>query len=538
MLLRVTVVVGLALCGPALAAAKPKLVVLLVIDQFRADYLERFRSGFGPGGFNRLLNRGAVFTNCNYDYAATETAPGHATLATGALPSAHGIINNEWFDRTRNARLALVEDPDHQVVGIPAAKNGGSPRNLLGGTIADQIRMAGEGRAQAVAVSLKERSAVLPAGKNPTAVFWIDQQYGGFATSTYYMKELPPWVAELNKKYNLKQFEGRPWRALGAKDTDPPLTTVGGPDRGFSPSPPTLVARDGSPESLEMLMALAHGALTAYKLGRGEATDFFSLSISQNDYVGHSVGPDHPLVRDIALRADRALAAFFARLDKEVGPGAWLVAFSADHGVAPLPEVMNTRSVESGRLRWQDVEKKLEDALRAAYGGNDQWVSYVDLPNIYLNYATLAARKVALDDAAHRAGRAAMELPGVLQYFTGPQLAAGGGHSQAARRVANSYFAGRSGDVVLLWKPFFQKALSHGKGSNHSSPYSYDTHVPLIFMGPGVKPGLYHAPVSTTDLAPTLAAILGINPPPVATGRALAEAMVTETGKRAANKRE
>ncbi len=520
----------------AFAATRPKLVFLLVIDQFRADYLERFRADFVPGGFNRLLANGAVFTNANYDYSLTETAPGHATIATGANPSSHGIVANEWLDRAENRRVTSVEDSDFKLIGIDPPDLGASPRRLMGTTLADEIRLASGGKAKVVGISMKDRAAILPAGKNPTAVFWMDSGSakreaavltGRVVTSTYYMDALPAWVSEFNQKFSLAGLQGREWRALGAPESSAPLVVIkklgiGNPEVG-----PTA-----SPFANEELFELAKRAAKEYKLGTGATTDFLSLSLSANDYIGHAVGPDSPLVRDMVLRTDRMLAEFLRFLDQQTGPGAIVMAMTADHGVAPAPEKLKAERYDAGRVNPADIAGPLEKALRIRYGSaaDEKWVESGgdDIPNVKLNRSLIEKYHTSADEAARCAGEAAKQVPGVYAYFTASQLSgARSDGSVVARRAANSFFPERSGDLFLVWKPFYIRNYS-GIGASHGTPWSYDTHVPIILLGPGIRPGVYQSPAAPTDIAVTLAALLGINAPSVSTGRVLTEALAPE----------
>lgn len=523
-ILRGCLLVALILAAVPLYASRPKLVVLLIVDQFRADYLERFRPDFVPGGFNRLLTQGAVFANTEYDYAVTETAPGHATVVTGSNPMSHGIVGNEWYDRVLKRRVNSIEDPDYKLVGMESNAPGTSPRKLIGSTLGDELRLATGDQARVVSISLKDRSAILSGGKNPTAVFWINNRSWKAVTSSYYMDKLPDWVTDFNEKYALSKLLGREWRALGAPATAKPLVVIQDPRPTWEQDG---IGPDGNPFANEAILELARRAVEAYKLGRGPATDLLSVSLSANDYLGHSLGPDSPEMRDITLRTDRMLADFFRFLEAQAGTGNLLVAFTSDHALAPLPEVLRQKRIEAGRIRWQDVSKAIEEALRAAYGSgaDEKWVLFTDLPNVYLNRALMEKYKAGPAEVARRAGEAALKVPGMLTYFTADQLTSCAMDGQVARRVYNSFFAERSGDLLLVWKPFYHKGLSSGRGTNHSSPWSYDTHVPLIFMGPGFRPGLYLTPATPADLAPTVAAALGINAPATATGRVLSEAL-------------
>jgi predicted AlkP superfamily pyrophosphatase or phosphodiesterase len=506
------------------AAAKPKLVFILIIDQFRADYLEKYRADFVPGGFNRLLKQGAVFVNNNYDYSGTETSPGHATISTGALPAAHGIIGNAWYDRTLKKTVTSVEDAAYKTVGVDSKGPGISPNRLIGTGLADEMHLAFGG--QAVAVSIKARAAVLPGGKGPTAVFWFDEPGSGKAvSSTYYMDKLPSWVEEFNQQRSLAAYVGREWRALDAKPGDPPLSVLKVTGYGTGPV--------ASPFGNDVVLELARGALKEYKLGQGRGTDFLSVSLSANDYVGHAYGPDSPQVADLIRRTDRQLAGFFASLDRTVGTGNWVMAFSADHGVAPNPELMMKQRIDAGRIEAKDVLDPIEKSLQSAFDSKagEKWVVAEDLPNVYLNYDLAAKYHVTAEDAARRACQASLAVRGVLSCYTLGELAARRGDGGVlSRRVANSYFPGRSGDINLILIPFWIRTFPN-LGANHGTPWSFDTHVPLIFMGPGFKTGVYQTPATPADLAVTLAALLGINPPAVATGRVLDVALAAPAPK-------
>lgn len=501
------------------AEARPKLVLLLIIDQFRTDYLEKYRADFVPGGFNRLLRQGAFFVNNQYEHSGTETAPGHATISTGAVPSAHGIIGNAWYDRTQKKSVTSVEDATVKLVGVESTAPGASPRNLIGTGLADEVRSAFGG--QAVAVSLKDRGAVLPGGRNPTAVFWIDNVRTGRAvTSTYYMDALPAWVEEFNQKYELNQHAGKEWRALDAKPGDPPLSVISKVGATGGRGPAT------SPFGNEAIIELARRAVKEYKLGQGKTTDLLSVSLSSNDYVGHTFGPDSPQVTDITRRTDRILADFFAYLDKTVGVGNWATAFTADHGVAPSPELLKRKRIDAGRIKGPEVVDPIEASLRTAFSSaaDEKWVAFQDLPDVFLDYAMVTKYRIPLEDAAQRACQAAASVQGVHACYTSGQSARGGDSRTVARRVANSYFPGRSGDIFVVFSPFWIRDFPN-LSANHGTPWSFDTRVPLIFMGPGFKTGVYQTPASPADIAVTLAAWLGITPPAVATGRVLTDAL-------------
>ena len=321
---------------------RPKLVLVLVIDQFRYDYLMRFRPYFGGGEFNRLLDGGAVFTDCRYDYATTMTGPGHATLLTGAYPWAHGIIENNWYDRASQREVYCVEDLRTRIVASREKASGTpgySPRTLNASTLGDELRMATDFRAKAVSTSLKDRAAVLMGGHTPNAAYWYDVGSGRFVSSTYYMSKLPDWVDDFNQHSPISQFCGQKWQALPeTPGADGKVFDEFEPSAGETcPDPKFLGWLENTPFMNQLELAFARDAIRSEHLGQGTETDLLTLSLSVNDYIGHAYSPYSPQVADTTIRTDRELAAFFADLDKTVGLDNVWIALSADHGVAPSP---------------------------------------------------------------------------------------------------------------------------------------------------------------------------------------------------------
>ena len=333
--------------------ARPKLVVVIVIDQFRGDYLERYRDQFGDGGFRVFLDRGAYFTDCNYDYANTRTAPGHATLFTGSYTSGHGIVANEWWDPQKKKRVTSVEDDTTKLVGgdrdlkpaqaeLGRGTPGTSPHNLLSDTLGDELKLATGGKARVFAISLKDRAAVLPAGFSGDAAYWIDPKSGDWITSTYYRPDLPEWVRNFNGRRpgegRAEKFWNREW-----KDSDGNTLGSTAPRNGKDGAPAGFYEVVGStPFANDYQLEFAKELVLYEKLGAGPATDLLMISLSANDILGHQVGPDSPQMRSMALELDRSLAEFFGFLGHQIGMANVWMALSADHGVAPLPEFAKT----------------------------------------------------------------------------------------------------------------------------------------------------------------------------------------------------
>jgi len=506
--------------------ARPKLVVVIVIDQFRGDYLERYRDQFGDGGFRVFIDRGAYFTDCNYDYANTRTAPGHATLFTGSYTSGHGIIANEWWDPQKKKRVTSVEDDTTKLVGVAKTGVGASPHNLLSDTLGDELKLATGGKARVFAVSLKDRAAVLPAGFSGDAAYWIDPKSGDWITSTYYRPDLPEWVRNFNGSHRAEKFWNREWR-----DKD------GGGNILGSTAPRT--AKDGTPASFyevvgstpfadDYQLEFAKELVLYEKLGAGPATDLLVISLSANDILGHQVGPDSPQMRSMALELDRSLAEFFDFLGHHIGMANVWMALSADHGVAPLPEFAKTLRLPAANLDAKALRGQVNSLLSKKYATKADYVVDLDYPFAWLNEDAFAGI-VAGASAAHKESDAeadageAMKQAGLAGYFTKSQLAHGETPAtEIGRRYAHSYSPEGGWYVIGIPRPF---QVGVTKGTDHATPFSYDTHVPLAFYGLAFQPGIYRTRAEPVDLAVTLASLLGINAPAQATGRVLTEAL-------------
>src|SRR5271157_5727920 len=507
--------------------ARPKLVVVIVIDQFRGDYLERYRDQFGDGGFRVFLDRGAYFTDCNYDYANTRTAPGHATLFTGSYSSGHGIVANEWWDPRKKKRVTSVEDDTTRLVGLdrdekPAQAElgrgapGASPHNLLSDTLGDELKLATGGKARVFAVSLKDRAAVLPAGFSGDDAYWIDPKTGAWITSTYYRPDLPEWVRNFNNSHRTDKYWNRDW-----KDADGKSLGSTAPRNGKDGKPAGFYEVVGAtPFANEYQLEFAKELVLYEKLGAGPATDLLALSLSANDILGHQVGPDSPQMRGMALELDKQLAEFFGFLGHQVGMANVWTALSADHGVAPLPEFAKTLRLPAANLDAKALREQINSLLSKKYARKADYLLDLDYPLAWLNEDAFAGQKES--EAEAETGEA-MKQAGLAGYFTKSQLARGETPAtEAGRRYAHSYSPEGGWYVIGIPSPF---QVGTAKGTDHATPFSYDTHVPLAFYGLAFQPGIYRTHAEPVDLAVTLASLLGINAPAQATGRVLAEAL-------------
>ncbi len=503
---------------------RPKLVIVIVIDQFRYDYLERFRPEFVEGGFNMLLNGGADFINCRYDDASTVTCAGHATLFTGAYPNMNGIIENEWYDPGLHRPVYCASDLETKLVGGEGA--GASPRNLMGSTIGDELRMASDFKSKVVAISLKDRSAVMPGGHTANAAYWYDAPQGHFVTSTYYMQQLPGWVKEFNQRSHAAAYCGKNWQSLPDNPIAPRkmLKSFRAQSGERCPDTRFLNWLDRTPYMTEIELQFAESAIQNEHLGAGPHTDLLAISISENDYIGHAFGPYSVQVADVTLRTDRYLASFFKDINRMVGLNNVWIALSADHGVAPNPDFIKAHHLGLGNLPAANIRDEVERELSQAFG-QDQWIESADKFYIYLNHQTLMRHHVSESEAQQVAARAAASVEGVRAAFTRAQLLTGQlPDSSLARKASHSFNSLRGGDVFVIVDPFTVIGPA-GIHTNHGTPWNYDAQVPLIFWGSAFNPGVYSIPSQPIDLASTLAAALHLTQPSGAQGKPLSVAL-------------
>jgi predicted AlkP superfamily pyrophosphatase or phosphodiesterase len=502
----------------------PKLIVVLVIDQFRYDYLARFRPYFVKRGFNLLL-RGANFVDCRYNCATTVTGPAHASLFTGAYPDVHGIVGNDWYDPSLHRRVNCVEDPATRAVGSDGP--GASPIKLIGTTIGDELRLESNFQSKVIAISLKDRAAVIPGGHTANAAYWYDPKNGHFVSSTYYMQALPSWVAAFNDSSTAKPYCGKAWEAL------PETPGTGGKVLSAYHSAPNEPCPDenfvrwleGTPYMNEMELKLAAKAVKAERLGQRPTTDLLAVSLSVNDSVGHAKGPYSSEVADVTIRTDRYLADFIEELDRSVGLDNVWIAFSSDHGVAPSPLFINVHRLGPGSApSAQLIKDVVERALTQNFGA-DQWVDDVEEPYLSFNQRVLSQHRVDRPKAEAVAAQATSSIPGVAAAFGRTQLFAGSvPDNLLVRKVLHSLNNRRGGDVFFVLEPF-SVPVSKESETTHGTPWSYDAQVPLVLWGSRFRSGTFAISCQPIDLAPTLAAALGINQPSGVEGHPLNEAL-------------
>jgi predicted AlkP superfamily pyrophosphatase or phosphodiesterase len=507
-----------------------RLVVGIVIDQFRYDYLVRFQNLFGEGGFKRLLTGGAVFTNANYIHTPTYTACGHATFMSGATPAMNGIVGNDWFDRETGKAITSTTDDQTKLLEGGEVGEGMSPRRLVGSTVGDEMKLASNGRAKVIGISFKDRSAILPAGKRPNGAYWFSLSTGRFISSTYYFTDLPAWVKTFNKDQSPDKYFGKKWdqlfpegsdqqRAPESSGTGFPYILNGGEEK---PGRKFYTQFEASPFANDHLVNFARAAIENENLGADDITDLLTISFSANDLVGHVFGPYSPEVRDMTLRLDRTLADLFGYLDRKIGRDNMIIVLTGDHGVAPIPEQVKAMGY-GGRIDPTSVTNAVTSALNQRFG-EEKWILSGINGNIYLDEDAIARRKLDLSEVENLASQAALKVPGITAAITSTQITSGRlPNGPIAMSVANGYFQGRSGNLIVVPRPFF--IVGSSLVTSHGTPYSYDTHVPVILYGPGILPGSYRSVSSPADIAPTLSSLLGIERPSNAVGRILTEAM-------------
>lgn len=513
---------------PSAYNARPKLVVVIVIDQFRGDYLERYRDQFGEGGFRLFLDRGAYFPDCTYNYANTRTAPGHATLFTGAYINGHGIISNEWWDPSKKRQVTSVEDDGTQILGVDTGGRGASPRKLQSSTLGDELKLATQGRSRVFGISLKDRAAILPAGFAGDGAYWIDRKTGNWITSTYYRRELPAWVSTFNNSKRAEKYLNKEWRDSNGnilRTTSPQKAASGAPIAFYDLVGLTPFANDYELEFAREMVVYEH-------LGSGPSTDLLAISLSANDILGHEVGPDSPQMQAMALALDRQLADFFTFLGYQIGLANVWIALSADHGTPPIPAEASKLRIPAAALDPEKMRAQVNAALTAKLspGRPAEYLKAFDYPLAFLDDSAFPAGRFKKEEEAERMVGEALKQAGLRDYVTRAQLAQGAvANSPMGRQFLNTYSPLPGWYVIGVPPPY---SVGRTSGTDHASPYTYDTHVPLAFYGLAFQPGTYRQHAEPIDLAVTLASLLGINAPSHATGRVLVEALAgTRSGE-------
>jgi predicted AlkP superfamily pyrophosphatase or phosphodiesterase len=556
---------ALALIASSLAHAQgrpdaPKLVLQITVDQLRGDLPYRYYDRLGEGGFRFLLDRGVVYHNAHHAHANTETIVGHTTLATGTHPSVHGMVGNLWFDRETGQTTYNIEDPRYRLLtqgaGVDdsaeidptqraARSEGRSPAAILVTTFGDELRNASGGKAKVYAVSVKDRGAVSMAGHAGKA-FWFSKASGEFVTSNYYYDRYPAWVSAFNAKHPAARYAGKSWELMHAKDTylfgdadDREWETdvagfgrvfphpYGTPDSKYFTTLLTL-----SPAGDELVLDFAKSLLVEEKLGKDETTDLLSVSFSSTDYVGHIFGPSSLEAEDNILQLDRILASLFAFVDQQVGLDNTLIVLSADHGGPDTPGYLNSLGIPAGYVQPETWDKQAAiDRVKQRFAINGELIAAYEHPYIYFSDNVLNDEEIDQQALETAVVRELSAFPGVSLAVSSTALARGNlPDTHLYRSVVNNFHSKRSGNVYVVFEPnwFINDFEGLTVAATHGSPWSYDTFVPIVFAGPGIRAQRVVRRVQTIDVAPTLSAYFGIRPPSGAVGNPLTEVLQNE----------
>ncbi len=515
---------------------RPKLVVGIVVDQMRYDYLYRYYDKYSTGGFRRLMS-GFNARNNHYHYAATYTGPGHAAIYTGSAPAINGIVGNDFYDRTLGRMNYCAEDTTVSTLGNSGSAGKMSPRNLLVTTIGDQLKLGTDGRAKVIGIALKDRGAILPAGHAANGAYWFDSKDGNFISSTYYGRELPPWVQTFNARKLPDGYIARKWEPSLPMDQYTESTTddqeyenpMEGEEKAVFPH--GFAMRAGglkyeglrtSPYGDELTKEFALAALQGEKLGQRGVTDMLCVSFSSPDYVGHAFGTHAVETQDQYLRLDKQLADLMNQLDATVGKGEWVAFLSADHGAADVPGFSQTYGIPSGVKSYGEVGETAKAALEKAYGPGKWVLTYMN-QQIYLNHELLAEKKISLEAVYDQLNTALLNQRGIVRLINLHNITAQAMPQLQADLFRNVYFPNRSGDVYVMQQPGWFEGRT--RGTTHGTTYAYDTHVPFLLYGWGVKPGETLRRTHISDIAPTITALLHLLEPSGSIGDPVAEAI-------------
>ncbi len=498
--------------------ARPKLVVGIIVDQMRDEYLHRFSGKFSSGGFKRMMGEGFTCRNHHYHYASTVTGPGHAHVYTGSSPAISGIVGNDWYEKTIGARMYVAGDSTVKIVGEGKASAGKmSPVNLKVTTITDQLRVATQFQSKVIGISFKDRGAIMPAGHTGDA-YWFDASSGNFITSTYYKETLPEWVSKFNAKKLPDYYITQKWETFfpidqyteSEPDEQGYENTATAEKKSVFPHTLNMESLYHSPFSNTLTRQFAEEAVISENLGGGDVTDFLAISFSGTDYAGHSYGPQSKEIQDVYVRLDREIEQLLNFLDKRVGKGNYTVFLSADHAVSNIPAFNVKHRIPSGVFIGSELSRMAKTILTEKYG-DDKLITYYDNYQIYLNRDLISKRNLSIDEITATLNHVMSQKEGVFAVIN----LAEGKFTQLPdyyqRKLNTLYNPKRSGEIMIIPEPaYFEGGI---KGTTHGTMYTYDTHVPMLFYGWGINKGETYKPTYISDIAPTLAMLLKILEP-------------------------
>lgn len=504
----------------------PKLIVGIVVDQMRFDYLTRFDKYFGVDGFNRLLNEGINFTYAHYNYVPTNTAPGHASIYTGTTPFFHGIIANDWFDRTKDEKVSSVQDTSFKSIGVPTNEGQRSPNKLLANTITDQLKIATNGKSRVISISIKDRASILPGGHSADLALWYSNETGKFITSNYYMKNLPKWVDFFNNLRLPDKYINKVWNlSLPASDY-----LISFPDESDYENDLFNEGRTSFPHSLknvsgkskysaliktpfgnQLVLELAKAVIINEALGKNSFPDFLTISFSSTDYIGHEYGPNSVEVEDTYIKLDRQIAELLSSLDKLVGKGNYLLFLTADHAVMESPGYLKKLNINGENFESKLLNDSLRSFAEKEYN-NENIIQNCSNRQVFLNYKLMRDEKLNPEDVENNLKVYLLNtFPQIALVLTRNELSDKIADRTTNNLILNGFNFKRSGDIAFEFEPNI--IPDHKKGSTHGSIYNYDTHVPMIFFGWHIPHQVVNTPVYSVDIAPTISNLIGINEP-------------------------
>ncbi len=535
LLILVTMQLGCVNKSPLVAQTKsaeipsrPKLVVGIVVDQMRDDYLYRFYDRYGEGGLKRLMNEGFNCRNNHYHYASTVTGPGHAHVYTGSVPAISGIIGNEWYDRNNSQSMYVADDSTVTIVGAGTASAGKmSPKNMLVTSITDQLRLSNEFQSKVVGVAIKDRGAILPAGHTGDA-YWYDSRTGNWITSSFYKKELPAWVKAFNDLKLPESYTKEMWTPLydvnsysETEDDDQPYENpISGENKAVFPHKVTLGSIAQTPYGNYLTRDFAIAAIEGENLGKGKVTDFLAVSFSAPDYAGHAFGPHSKEIEDMYIRFDKDIELMLEYLDANIGKGEYTVFLTADHGVADIPAFTRKNKIAGGFFTGNEIRGSITKTLEAKFG-EGKWVESFDNYQIYLNHELMKTKDVSVEDIYDEIRPVLIRQEGIYEVVDLTDLSDISIPEFYKTKVINMYNPKRSGDLMVLVEPSW--FVGYTKGTTHGTMWAYDTHVPLLWYGWGIKQGETVENTYISDIAPTLAILLRILEPNGSVGTPIEE---------------
>lgn len=514
---------------------KPKLIIGIIVDQMRQEYLYKFADRYSEGGFKRMMNEGFMMKNGHYNYIPTYTGPGHASVYTGTTPATHGIIGNTWYVRSLNKSIYCAEDSTVTNVGGTPSNGQISPRNMLTTTITDELRFATNKRSKVVGLAIKDRGASLPAGHLGDA-YWYDSENGDFMTSTYYYDSLPKWVQDFNAKKLPDSYLSKTWEPLYPIETykqsindnnDFEAPFIGKETPTFPYILDSLKANNdnyglisATPFGNSLTLDFTYAAIEGEQLGKRGETDFLAVSFSSPDYIGHRFGPASKEVEDNYLRLDLEMEKFLNYLDKTYGKGEYLVFLSADHGVSDVATYMASENIPAGNLNVAYITGQLKGYTQQKYGVGE-WIVNISNEQIFLNSELAKEKGVNISDMEEDLAKFLLKFKGIKEVYTSTSMRNSAFTQDRPALLQMGYNHKSSGELLVILEPGW---LTGGaRGTSHGTGYSYDTNVPIMFFGWGVKHGSSSRRVSITDIAPTLSMMLDIRLPNGSNGSPILE---------------